>query len=259
MARYGVVWCGWLCWWRPSPHPLPLVPLWGPSWEGSLFRTGRRTSEWMRKSSGGPLQWLLFVYTSQSRHSSLAAQPTDNFWCPNRDECVAAHQPWASAAQDKRLSRIPDTHIPTKSLYLPAFSATHGACAHTHAHTHSVWWGCMGELVLSSWAKRHWEVSPRQWSSNSPTELALHHRDVTNLPNRDTDSKREGLFSAAIFWRQPLTLNMNTGTYTFYCTYLPLVQDLNLLTFNWLSIILHTECVVSQNQRFIVIKTSRRC
>lgn len=84
MARYGVVWFGWLCCRRPSPRPLPPVPLWGPSWEGPLFRAGRRTSEWMSKSSGGPLQWRLFVYTSQSRHTSLAAQPTDNLWCPNR-------------------------------------------------------------------------------------------------------------------------------------------------------------------------------
>lgn len=27
MARYGVVWFGWLCCRRPSPRPLPPVPL----------------------------------------------------------------------------------------------------------------------------------------------------------------------------------------------------------------------------------------
>lgn len=85
LAWYGTVWCGvvWLAL-QSETIPLPPVPLWGPSWEGPLFRAGRRTNEWMSKSSGGPLQWRLFVYTSQSRHTSLAAQPTDNLWCPNR-------------------------------------------------------------------------------------------------------------------------------------------------------------------------------
>lgn len=138
MARYGVVWFGWLCCRRPSPRPLPPVPLWGPSWEGPLFRAGRRTSKWMSKSSGGPLQWRLFVYTIQSRHTSLAAQPTDNFWCPNRRwVCVAAQQPWASAVQDKGVSRIPDTHIPTISACLPAFSVTGGTHTYTYMRAHT--------------------------------------------------------------------------------------------------------------------------
>lgn len=84
MVWSGVVWFGWLCSRRPSPLPLSPVLLWRPSWEGPLFRSGRRISEWMSNSSGGPLQWRLFVYTRQSRHTSLAAQPTDNLWCPNR-------------------------------------------------------------------------------------------------------------------------------------------------------------------------------
>lgn len=47
----------------------------------------------------------------------------------------------------------------------------------------------MGELVLSSRAKRHREVRRRQWSSNSPRELALHHRDVRDLPQRKTQKQ----------------------------------------------------------------------
>lgn len=89
ISRYGVVWFGWRCFCRPSPRPLPPVPPRGPSWEGPLFWAGRRTSEWMSKSSGGLLQWRLFVYTSQSRHTSLAAQPTDNLWCPNRRQACS--------------------------------------------------------------------------------------------------------------------------------------------------------------------------
>lgn len=184
MARYGVVWFGWLCCWKPSPRPLPPVPLWGPSWEGPLFRAGRRTNEWMSKSGGGPLQWRLFVYTSQSRHTSLAAQPTDNLWCPNRRWVCGC-----PSAQDKGVSRIPDTHIPTRSSRLHPQPLVVHIHTHTCTHIQSPWWGRMGEVVLSSWAKRHREVSRHQWSSNSPRELALHHRDVRDLPPRKTQKQ----------------------------------------------------------------------
>lgn len=85
ISRCGVVWLALLLQTIPSPP----VPPRGPSWEGPLFWAGRRTSEWMSKSSGGLLQWRLFVYTSQSRHTSLAAQPTDNLWCPNRRQACS--------------------------------------------------------------------------------------------------------------------------------------------------------------------------
>lgn len=85
ISRCGVVRLALLLQTIPSPP----VPPRGPSWEGPLFWAGRRTSEWMSKSSGGLLQWRLFVYTSQSRHTSLAAQPTDNLWCPNRRQACS--------------------------------------------------------------------------------------------------------------------------------------------------------------------------
>lgn len=83
----------------------------------------------------------------------------------------------------------------TFPLNLPACLLSHWwyKCIHIHTHTytriHPLWLGWMGELVLSSWAKRHREVRRHQWSSNSPRELALHHRDVRDLPPRKTQKQ----------------------------------------------------------------------
>ena len=185
MAWYGVVCFGWLCCCRPSPHPLPPVSLWGPSWEDPLFCAGRRTSEWMSKSSGGLLQWWLFVYTSQSRHTSLAAQPTDNLWCSNRWwVCSCTETLSLGCLSDCLLSHLWNIYINKKSWLS--------------------WQGWTSKLDVSSSAKRHREVSWCQWSRKGPGELALHHRDVRNLPPRNRQNKTEAVFSAAIFWWQSM-------------------------------------------------------
>lgn len=139
MAWCGAVRFGWCRWWRPSPALVPPVPLRGPSWEGSLFRAARRTNEWMSGSGGGPLQWRLFVYTSRSRHTSLAAQPSDNLWCSNRPwvcGCPSAQSLCGSGWRGFRDSR----HIPTSSARLrpEPLVIYRYMCAHTNTYTPSL-------------------------------------------------------------------------------------------------------------------------
>lgn len=176
MVRYGVVRSGWFCCQRPSPCPRCLFE---DFHERILCSrpAGTLVSEWARVVAALFSGGCLFTPASP-RHTSLAAQPTDNLWCSNRQWCVAAHQPWASAVQDKGLSRIPDTH--TFPLNLSICLPSQPAMVHT-ASTVTEY----GRRTLSSAAKRHREVSWHQWSSNSPRKLALHHRDVRNLPTRD--------------------------------------------------------------------------
>lgn len=166
MAWFGVVRFGWLCYCRPSPLSLPPMPLCGPSWEDSLFWAGGRTSEWMSESSGGILQLPLFVYTSQPRHTSLAAQPTDNLWCPN-------HR-WLWSCTE------------TPVVCTPAWPAAHGP-VHIYKHKHShAFCGRRGR-----W-NRAFHRGPRGtvwWADISPRELGFHHRDVRDLPPRNTKHK----------------------------------------------------------------------
>lgn len=142
LVWFGVVRFGWLCYCRPSPLPLPPMPLCGPSWEDSLFWAGGRTSEWMSESSGGILQLPLFVYTSQSRHTSLAAQPTDNLWCPN-------HR-WLWSCTE------------TPVVCTPAWPAAHGPYIQTQTQSCFLWSARTVEPGVSSWAKRHGVVGWRQ-------------------------------------------------------------------------------------------------
>lgn len=184
LARYGTVQFGWPCWWRPYPGLVPPVPLRGPSWEGSLFRAARRTNEWMSRSGGGPLQWRLFVYTSRSRHTSLAAQPSDNLWCSNRPWVCGCPSARASAAQDKGVSGTPDTysHIFCPVCLRSNWWSIH-TCVRTQAHTHHLWvkvdrW--TGSFIMRQEEKGGWATSMEQ--------LALHQRDVRDLLPRGWDT-----------------------------------------------------------------------
>lgn len=180
----GMAWCGWFCFCRPYPHPLPPVPLWGPSWEDSLFWAGRRSSERMSECSGGILQWPLFVYTSQRRHTSLAARSIENLWCSN-------HRRLCSCTETKSLGGLSPCLVghswyiyTNTNTVLPSVASADGAA------------GC---FIVGQEAQGTELTSAKQQQSQT---LLFHHRDVRHLPPRDRQIKTGGLFGAAIFWQQ---------------------------------------------------------